>query len=84
MTVSMKCTQVDESSNRLTCTCRKCVVESIPEHQHEVKDYHPEIKWKTSQAQKKEEIRGIMKSYNCNYERALKIYNGEIKNEKTE
>lgn len=63
----------------MTCSCPKCKIEPIPEHQHEVKDYHPEIPWKTSQAQKKQEIRDIMKSYNCSHERALKIYNGEIK-----
>lgn len=59
-------------NNDLICECSICV-----SHRHEVKDYYPEIKWKTSKAQKNTEIRDIMKSYNCDYEKALKIYNGE-------
>lgn len=59
-------------SNSLTCTCKTCV-----SHRHEVKDYHPEIPWKTSQAQKKQEIRDIMRAKGCDYQKAIKIYNGE-------
>ena len=60
------------SENTLRCDCRNCV-----SHRIEVKDYHPEIPWRTSQMQKKQEIRDIMKSHNCDYERACKFYNGE-------
>jgi len=78
MTSSMNEKRV-ESNNMLMCSCSKCLIEPIPEHQHEIKDYHPEIKWKTSKAQKNQEIRDIMKSYGTTYEKALKIYNGDVK-----
>jgi len=65
----------------LTCLCPKCISgdeESKKKHYHEVKDYHPEIPWRTSKAQRNSDIRDIMKSRGCTYEKALKIVNGEV------
>lgn len=59
----------------LTCECIVCV-----SHRHEVKDYHPEIPWRTSKAQRNADIRDIMKSRGCTYEKAVKILNGDKHN----
>ena len=66
----------------LICSCPTCLSgdeRCIKLHCIEIYDHFPEMPWKTSTMQKKEDIRGIMKSYNCDYQRALKIYNGETR-----
>ena len=54
--------------NELTCECRIC-----KEHRFEVKDRHPEIKWKLSRSQKMDEIRSTMKAYSIEMDKAKKM-----------
>ena len=46
------------SKSNLTCGCRTCVG-----HRHEVKDYHPEIPWKTSIAIKRDILKQLTKTW---------------------